>query len=70
MMNFMAKRKPIDYALYKGDKFLALGTKEELAKYLGVKTEIILFYRTEKYRHRIEKSKNERYIVIKVDDIE
>lgn len=70
MMNFMAKRKPIEYALYKGDKFLALGTKEELAEYLGCKEKTINFYRTKTYQKRIEKSQNERYIVIKVEDIE
>ena len=66
----MAKRKLIEYALYKGDKFLALGTKEELAEYLGCKEQTINFYRTKTYQKRIEKSPNERYIVIKVEDIE
>jgi len=66
----MEKRKLIEYALYKGDEFLALGTKEDLAEFLGVKVKTINFYRTKTYLKRIEKSKNERYIVIKVEDIE
>ena len=70
MMNSMEKRKLIEYALYKGDEFLALGTKEDLAEFLGVKVKTINFYRTKTYLKRIEKSKNERYIVIKVEDIE
>lgn len=65
----MAKRK-YEYALYKDDKFLALGTKEELAEYLGVKPETISFYRSKSYQKRTENSMRERFIVIKVDDEE
>lgn len=55
------------YALYKGDKYLYGGTKEELAKYLGVKKTTIDFYCRPSYLKRIDNSK-ERYEVIKVED--
>ena len=38
------------YALYWGDKFLTLGTRKELAEYLGVKERTIYFYTTEVYK--------------------
>lgn len=66
----MAKRKPIEYALYKGDKFLVLGTKEELAEYLGVKVDTITYYGSNAYQRKGKNDTNERYIVIKVEDIE
>ena len=33
-----------EYALYKGDKFIDIGTKEYLAKLLNVRKETIEFY--------------------------
>lgn len=36
--------KEKEYALYKGEKLLGIGTKKELAKMLGIKTSTINFY--------------------------
>jgi len=55
------------YALYKGDKFIDLGTKEYLAKKLNVKPETISFYTTPSYRKRI-KDYNKTLIIIKIED--
>lgn len=43
------------YAAYKGDEFIDLGTKEELAKRLGCKPKSITFMTTPTY-----KKKNQR----------
>lgn len=40
------------YALYKGDKFLTIGTKVQLAKYLNVAISTINFYRSKVYWKR------------------
>ena len=56
------------YALYKGDEILAIGTKKELALYLGVKERTIHFYSTPTYRKR-NKGGNS-YIVIRIKDDE
>lgn len=53
------------YALYKGDKWLTDGTREELAKYLNVKERTIHFYSTPTWRKR---TNNNAYIVIKLED--
>lgn len=38
------------YALYRGEKFLGIGTKKELAELLNVKVETISFYGTPAYK--------------------
>lgn len=60
-------KKPIYYALYKGDKYLYGGTKEELAKYLNVKPRTIDFYSRPSYLKRVANAK-EPYIVIRVKE--
>ncbi|EAD0058751.1 hypothetical protein Y141_06280 [Listeria monocytogenes] len=41
-----------EYALYKADELLIIGTVEELAEFKKVKRETILFYATPSYRKR------------------
>lgn len=53
------------YALYKGDTFIDLGTKEYLAQKLNVKVATIVFYMTPTYRKR---TKDNAYIVIKIEE--
>lgn len=57
------------YALYRNDELLTVGTKKELADYLGVKERTIHFYSTPTYAkrnkggyrvYRIEDDKDER----------
>ena len=56
------------YALYHGDKFLIVGTKQELADYLGVKVETITFYSSKVYKKRREYNFDNCYLVIEVED--
>ena len=53
-----------EYALYKGDKLLAMGTKKEIAKQLGVKTSTIGFYAKSSYAKRTSEEKGRRLIEI------
>ncbi|SDX37105.1 Uncharacterised protein [Listeria ivanovii subsp. londoniensis] len=41
-----------EYAIYKGDELLIIGTLNELATFKNVKRETILFYATPSYRKR------------------
>lgn len=43
-----------EYALYKGEDFITVGTIEEIAKTEGVKKETIKFYGTKAYRDRLK----------------
>lgn len=59
------------YALYKGDKFITEGTKEEIAQVKGCKINTISFLATNAYKKRMEntKSKKNNYLVlIKIDE--
>lgn len=55
------------YALYKGDKFIDLGTAKELADKLGIKVRSLLFFATPTYRKRT-KDYDKAMIVIKIED--
>lgn len=55
------------YALYKGDTFIELGTKEELAQVLGVKQQTISFYMSPVH-YKI--SKGNGYVVIRIEEEE
>ena len=53
------------YALYKGDVFIAMGTKKELAKYIGVSVRTIEFYATPTYQKRYN---YKGWVVIRIED--
>ncbi|MCK3935693.1 hypothetical protein HCC45_05025 [Streptococcus suis] len=44
-----------EYALYKGDKLLAIGTAKELAERFGVKVSTIHFYKSPTYQANQQK---------------
>lgn len=56
----------INYAIYKGDKFLFVGTAEECGEYLGIKAKSVQFRTTPAYKKRIKEVYENRQIVIKV----
>lgn len=47
-----------EYALYKGENMLALGTIDEIAKKMGVKKETIAYYKTQAYQNRLRRRRN------------
>ena len=55
------------YAVYKGDEFIDLGTKKQLAKTLNCKPKSIGFMTISCYKKRI-KNKENRLIVIKIEE--
>ena len=61
------------YALYKGDKFITLGTKQEIAEVQGCKVDTISFLATNSYKKRMENRKYKRgvpnhLILIEIED--
>lgn len=52
------------YALYKGEKLVGIGTKKELAKLLKVRVETITFYTTPTHRKRCKNG----YCVVKIEE--
>ena len=55
------------YALYKGDEFLEIGTRQELAEYLGVSITTIDFYKS---RAWLDRSGYRSYVLVEVKDDE
>ena len=47
-----------EYALYKGEECLAIGTIKEIAEKMNVKYKTIYFYTMPVYKKRCKKSKN------------
>ena len=44
-----------EYALYKGEEILAIGTIPYIARTLGVSRETIKYYRTNAYQNRLKR---------------
>ena len=63
------KRKRWIYAMYKGEKCLAIGTSNEICKQMNIKMKTFQYYRTNAYKDRIKNrdSKDAR-IIIKLED--
>ena len=61
-----------EYALYKGEELLCLGTAKEIAKELHILPETVKFYGTNTYQRRLEKRKNVRNarVLVELDDEE
>lgn len=58
-----------EYALYKGEELLMIGTIEEIAKARGVKVESIKYYLYPAYQRRISKRKSKNYLTLtKLED--
>lgn len=52
-----------EYALYKGDDFIMVGTLEQIAEHLNIKRSSASFYNSPAYKRRIE-GKSNRVVVI------
>lgn len=66
----MGKEKAYEYAVYKGDELLAIGTLEECAKQLNVTKEYIYWLTMPTAKRRIAKRKNPEKckVAIRLDD--
>lgn len=57
-----------EYALYKGDECLGIGTKKALAQKFNVKEKTISFYSSSAYLKRCEKAHLNNYkVVVKIE---
>ena len=63
----MSRTQKVEYALYRGDEFIMVGTVAEIAEKQHVKENTIKFYASPCHRRR---TKRKGYILIKVDDDE
>lgn len=62
----MSGRKPPDeFALYKGDLLVSVGTAEEIARRQGVTAETIRYYSTPAHRRRA--SGTSRFVAVRID---
>lgn len=58
-----------EYALYKGEELLIIGTIQEIAKNQNVKEKTILFYQSPAYLKRREKSRIGNYkVLVRLED--
>jgi hypothetical protein len=66
----MPRQEKSEYAVYKGDEFICLGTARECATYLDVKISTIRYLSSPAYSKRIEERQESKnpLIAIKVDD--
>lgn len=55
-----------EYALYKGEECLAIGTIREIAEKMKVKVRTITFYKTPTYKKRCKNSKK-RLTMVELD---
>ncbi|NDL68504.1 hypothetical protein [Anaerotalea alkaliphila] len=55
-----------EFALYKGEEMLGIGTIDELAEMQGVKPETIRFYLYPAYQRRVRNAKN-RMVLVRLD---
>jgi hypothetical protein len=50
--------KEKEYALYKGEEIIAIGTIDEIAEKTNVDRKTIMFYKTDSYKKRLNRRKN------------
>lgn len=58
-----------EYALYKGDQMVAIGTVKEIAEERGVEPTTIRFYKSQAYQRRSKREENNRLLLIKIEDL-
>lgn len=56
-----------DYAIYKGDDILFVGTIKECAEYLGIEEKLAKHYTYASYQKRIPKD-SKKIILVKVEE--
>ena len=60
-----------EYAMYKGDELLCIGTLDEIAQERGIKKRTAYYYTTNAYKRKLEKRKAKNAIVmVKLEDDE
>ena len=62
-------KQNLEYALYRGETFIACGTIKDISAETGLKRSTLSFYGSKKYRDRLTKP-DEGMILIKINDDE
>lgn len=57
-------RKLKEYALYKGDNFIEIGTAKKLAEIVGISEKSIRFMSTPTYRKRLKKKNSINAMIV------
>lgn len=57
-----------EYALYKGEELLAMGTVMEIAEQIGVKPSTVHYYRSKEYARRTSDARGRRLVCLEDDD--
>lgn len=65
----MKKRKRWEYAMYKGDEFLCMGTREEICEQMNISIPTFQFYRTTYYNKELRAKGKKRRYIIRIDNI-
>lgn len=61
----------VEYALYKGDNFLDIGTIKELSKRYNISVKTLRWYSTPCYKNKIKNKNNiKSYVVVRIEDEE
>lgn len=60
-------KQNLEYALYRGETFIACGTIKEISAETGLKRSTLSFYGSKKYRDRLA-NPDSGMILIKIDD--
>lgn len=61
-------KKHWEYAMYKGEELLAIGTSNEICKLLNIKRATFQYYRSKDYKKRIKNRKAKNYrTIIRID---
>ena len=55
-----------EYALYRGEEFLTMGTRQEIAEEMGVSMKWLYFMTTPSYKKRLKKAKRPRLQLVKM----
>jgi len=60
-------KKIKEYALYRGDTFLMIGTIDEIAKAYNIKPSTVRFYASSSYKKRRENNKD-YLVLVEIED--
>lgn len=64
----MKKRKRWEYAMYKGEELLAMGTSNEICEQMNISIKTFWFYRTKTYQNRCNKKDDKRRTIVRIDE--
>lgn len=64
----MSDRKRQEYALYKGDKLLAIGTSNEICEQMNISIKTFWYYSSKFYEKNRAKNKETWRTVVKIND--